>query len=437
MAKNHGHESITPLREYMNHASNLYRVPKVEPEEKRLNREEELEIIKLSLQSPKYMVCLGAERERSAWEAVRSRVAGAVVFNFSNEITHTAGVLSTQYFPVLVRLLPMIRLPFPRVVFAYDNITMLQAQNMLMEDPNTLCPSRVDLLWSSRSETTVNAVCGAVMTGIHGHSTPALTLMAMRYSLHTTGDSQLRNLRSSTRMGEQVISYYKEVGAVPRLHKAGLLDSVPAAIVDHLLGSVVNTAPVDDLMTCVNYLDVNDPPWVAVAGSSREALRRLSDVMYDMNGHLRGTIALLALLTLRDKVVKLSEPTRRKGFIVRGSIRTPYLTESKVTLTLPEAKVYRAIQKSVHEFIRRRRHDVRGTWCQKSGIPTCPHIWEDVDPNRKKCKLCDRKWFWRKAHMRGDASLGFVRHSSYEVEQRGELVSRGEDNGKVDSADVD
>lgn len=63
--------------------------------------------------------------------------------------------------------------------------------------------------------------------------------------------------------------------------------------------------------------------------------------------------------------------------------------------------------------------------------------WEDVDPNRKKCKLCDRKWFWRKAHMRGDASLGFVRHTSYEVEQRGELVSRGEDHGKVGSPDVD
>lgn len=46
--------------------------------------------------------------------------------------------------------------------------------------------------------------------------------------------------------------------------------------------------------------------------------------------------------------------------------------------------------------------------------PFCSHTYEDVDPRLKVCKSCGHKVWFKKEHVRGDASLGFVRHS-YEV----------------------
>jgi len=62
---------------------------------------------------------------------------------------------------------------------------------------------------------------------------------------------------------------------------------------------------------------------------------------------------------------------------------------------------------------------VRGHWCQGGGSDFCRHPeWVSLDINHSECTQCGRKSWFRKAHERGDASLGFVRRRSYEVERR-------------------
>jgi hypothetical protein len=58
-----------------------------------------------------------------------------------------------------------------------------------------------------------------------------------------------------------------------------------------------------------------------------------------------------------------------------------------------------------------RRHDVRGFWRHRGGLPQgCGHIWPETPDKRNKyvCKKCQRERWWVHAHQRGDKDKGFV-----------------------------
>ena len=93
------------------------------------------------------------------------------------------------------------------------------------------------------------------------------------------------------------------------------------------------------------------------------------------------------------------------------------MTTRVVTLIIPEPKVVRALKKRASEIaMRRRRHSVRGHWMIRTTRPTCIHLFTKLDENHMRCGRCEGMRYWRKAHERGDASLGYVRHEEYKVE---------------------
>jgi hypothetical protein len=59
-----------------------------------------------------------------------------------------------------------------------------------------------------------------------------------------------------------------------------------------------------------------------------------------------------------------------------------------------------------------RRHHVRGAFHHSGGTQDCSHEWPmtpDVD-NIFSCRLCGKKRWWVKDHVRGDATRGWVSH---------------------------
>ena len=128
-------------------------------------------------------------------------------------------------------------------------------------------------------------------------------------------------------------------------------------------------------------------------------------------GELRSIIAILLYLNQQKVMTPIKHHEAAKHFS-RGKLRQ-YLSHSVVTISL-EAKERQARARSAI-FIRSpaRRHDVRGCYChdasaQAGNAAHCPHEWSLIKTNHWQCGKCGGKRWWRSAHMRGDASLGYV-----------------------------
>lgn len=69
-----------------------------------------------------------------------------------------------------------------------------------------------------------------------------------------------------------------------------------------------------------------------------------------------------------------------------------------------------------------RAHECRGTWVNYDRNRECDHEWQEVasedDIPRHFCIKCSQRRSWRKAHVRGDATLGWVR-KQYTVTAKG------------------
>lgn len=116
----------------------------------------------------------------------------------------------------------------------------------------------------------------------------------------------------------------------------------------------------------------------------------VQEVLYLNRGILLRVFSLLA--TLNDIPVSTKRVSLSKGFIARGKYRR-YLDHQLVTIEIPKRRDARRLAKAIVSIARRRGHDVRGHF-------------REVKPGLKK---------WIAAHVRGDASLGWVTHS-YAVE---------------------
>jgi hypothetical protein len=128
-------------------------------------------------------------------------------------------------------------------------------------------------------------------------------------------------------------------------------------------------------------------------------------------GSLKLVIALALLLSRPgNKVLNLNDVAQSKG-IWKGR-NMVYKAHNRVTIRLarrdPVVRFTTALATGLH----RRRHGVRGHWAQtrKLAHRNCDHSWDIVSINRDKyqCGRCGAKRWWRTAHMRGDATRGFV-----------------------------
>lgn len=124
-------------------------------------------------------------------------------------------------------------------------------------------------------------------------------------------------------------------------------------------------------------------------------------------GALRTLLALLYLMNAHS--IEPDQPafrTGKKRWV--GNKVVPYLEHRRVKVVIPRP-IKDPKWSSTGEAIPKRRHDVMGHWCyrRKDFNPNCDHRWR-VDLRGETCEKCGNRRWWKKAHARGDASLGFI-----------------------------
>ena len=149
-------------------------------------------------------------------------------------------------------------------------------------------------------------------------------------------------------------------------------------------------------------------------------------------GELRTIIAILLMLN-RPSLMRYrnSVPSHRQW--LKGKFR-PFMSHTTVTVSLDAVAGLRLVGTSNDDPALRRRHRVRGHYCHDQTardymrIAGCIHDWQDMDADWHPwpdappdevdhwlCGSCGGKRWWRDAHHRGTAQVGFVAHDGYEV----------------------
>jgi hypothetical protein len=151
------------------------------------------------------------------------------------------------------------------------------------------------------------------------------------------------------------------------------------------------------------------------------AINALANDIMETAGDLRFVLGVLTLLNSKaETVVRWSPGTAGGGAGAAPRLGRRYLDHRKVTLIVPREQAVQQLGHAIgYDFGRRRRHPVRGTWChartgEKAGNPNCTHEYDTSDPLRQNCAHCGAARWWRPAHERGDATIGFVTHD-YEM----------------------
>jgi hypothetical protein len=133
---------------------------------------------------------------------------------------------------------------------------------------------------------------------------------------------------------------------------------------------------------------------------------------------MRDAVCLLMMLNLGGKLapeIGTDYAPRREGLPRNFK---EFLSHRIVTINVAEERVSREIRRLMHGLgIRKKRHEVIEHWCvsRRLGNPNCrtvrrvckPRI---IDARSNACEFCEKTEWRREAHMRGDASLGFITH---------------------------
>lgn len=135
-----------------------------------------------------------------------------------------------------------------------------------------------------------------------------------------------------------------------------------------------------------------------------------------INGDWRILIAILAIINSyeirHESVVRASNKKLIKGRSM------PYMDYSTIQLTVPRKKIIRHFLDADYRGLGlpRRLHPVMGHWAYSHlhGSDDCEHHWVLPPPKDEKeeshvyhCLKCDKRRWWRREHMRGDAGIGF------------------------------
>lgn len=128
-------------------------------------------------------------------------------------------------------------------------------------------------------------------------------------------------------------------------------------------------------------------------------------------GELRTVIAILLMLN-QPRVLNIQSVAHSSG-LHKGK-RIVYAAHNVVEIDLGTRKQYKRIFTHM-ERESPRRHEVRGHFVHNGGTDGCEHRWP-LSPVPApisgapmwECPRCGCKRTWREAHLRGDASKGFV-----------------------------
>lgn len=150
-------------------------------------------------------------------------------------------------------------------------------------------------------------------------------------------------------------------------------------------------------------------------------------------GELRTIIALLLMMN-RPNLTRYKSVLQNHRTFHHGRSVT-YMKHTVVTVDLdPVPRLMLVGSQQDEDAGLRRRHRVRGHYCHDQNardymrIAGCMHDWRDChddwtpwpeahpdDPDHWICGACGGKRWWRVAHERGTAQVGFIGHDAYEV----------------------
>lgn len=121
-----------------------------------------------------------------------------------------------------------------------------------------------------------------------------------------------------------------------------------------------------------------------------------------------------ALLLLRPSLTRIIREDDGENNTAGQSTVAPkgYWATTVVTVKLRREALFKRIVKALKsERMIRRRHEVRGHYCHNRAARTATHehVWEETIPDHWECAVdgCQGIRWWRKAHERGDASVGY------------------------------
>ena len=144
-------------------------------------------------------------------------------------------------------------------------------------------------------------------------------------------------------------------------------------------------------------------------------------------GDFKNHVAILLMLN-QPAMTQYVEVPRGRGWI--GHKPKPYMAHRTVRVAMDPVTVIRQFSHGEGSGAVRRRHRVRGHYCHsaRARVAVCEHQWVAVgaewtpivvevgdDPERWTCNRCQGRRWWREAHARGDAGIGWIDHD-YRVE---------------------
>lgn len=137
----------------------------------------------------------------------------------------------------------------------------------------------------------------------------------------------------------------------------------------------------------------------------------------ETSGMFRFAVGALALLHEKKftKVTPQAPNTLRPDEVGRKpGVRDMTPNYQFVEFNVPHTVFIRDVQGDEFEAKEKCRHEVAGHYCEshRVGDPDCSHVFTAQSPTRQICLLCGSKRWWRKAHERGNLSLGFKERAS-------------------------
>jgi hypothetical protein len=330
-------------------------------------------------------------------------VMGANRFFLSDDITEAAARLALEFPEVLLEMMSRARSPYKTVIFEYNVHARLRAVGQVPETDapersaimvETLHPEeplfRATAIGVPTSNRRGTAYVGAI--SILYHLSDPSKLPSFAEVLEICDVAKMSRLQARARL---LGTSYNQLTARDENHQ--VFDELTAyatfawsPYTGHAAYREFRTAREPENRDLISYV-----------------VRRELD---EHSGDWRFILSLLSILNSRNLVS--ADPWRKaSGSRIVAGRNVPYLEHHRMTLKLPRKITVRDVMESEGSIIQRRRHGVMGHWCEsrKFGDPNCVHVMEsNATDTYRKCTKCGFREWWRKAHERGHAGVGYA-----------------------------
>jgi hypothetical protein len=343
----------------------------------------------------------GSDKILRAAEYAQAKVRVAEKFVFDPEASHRVGTVIRDIPDLLVEQIQFARAPFDLCWIEYDVEQIFKVLNPTDTNPNDATQDKLLGILVNHNRIV------EVIEDIRGH----IGFLPFVYHLNTEWliPDQLR---------------FCEMMGVSRLG------------IDHWLwGSVANKFRDQGKQDYLRLLRDTTMVEPLLPSEATDDKQQMALMLHGTTGDFKNHLAVLLLLNQPSVTQYIRIPPTR-GWI--GNKPKPFMAHNTVRVALDPIPNIVLLSEGHGEGDLRRRHRVRGHYCQNEAARTaarhrnCIHEWQaaseeweivagsdepmpDSDINHWICSGCHGRRWWRAQHERGDASKGFIDHTHYDV----------------------